>query len=169
MLFLPFLAISRIKLFKLGLFCTKHGTQYYLVYIIVLKCSDSKTIVMYLKLRAKLRCKCFLYFFGTFSHKVVQTLFVSHETNSTTLFGINYWVELPRIKNNSHMLEITCYVVFFKFFLAFLELSWIKLFKLALFCTKHGTQQYSVYIIVLKWLYSKTIVKYLKILAKLCF
>ena len=40
-------------------------------------------------------------------HKVVQTLFISHETNRTTLFGINYCVDMVRMENNGHMLEIT--------------------------------------------------------------
>ena len=42
-----------------------------------------------------------------------------HETWHTTLFGTYYGVEMVRIQNNSHLLEITCYVVFlwvFKFF-----------------------------------------------------
>ena len=39
---------------------------------------------------------------------MVQAWFVSHETWRTTLFGINYCVEMVRIENNSHMLEITC-------------------------------------------------------------
>ena len=50
----------------------------------------------------------FFYFFGTFSHKVVQTCFVSHETWRTTLFGINYFVQMVQIENYSHMLEIRC-------------------------------------------------------------
>ena len=45
--------------------------------------------------------------FGTFSHKVVQTWFVFHETWHTTLFAICYCVQMVRIKNNSHMIEIT--------------------------------------------------------------
>ena len=110
--FKGFLALSRIRWLKLSLFCTKHGTQHYLVYIIVLKWLDSKTIFMYFKLRAKLRFECFLYFFGTVSYKVVQTWFVSHETWHRTLFGINYCVERVRIENYCHMLEITCYVFF---------------------------------------------------------
>ena len=36
-------------------FANKQGTQHYLVYIIVLKWLESQTIVMYLKLRVKLR------------------------------------------------------------------------------------------------------------------
>ena len=105
---LAFLALSRIKLFKLGWFCTKHGTQHYLVYIILLKWLDSKTIFMYLKLRIKMGFLCFLYFYGTISHKVVQSWFVSYETWHTTLFGINYCVEMVRIEKYYHMLDITC-------------------------------------------------------------
>ena len=48
----------------------------------------------------------FLKRFGTFSHKMVQTWFVLNETWHTTLFGIYYCVEMVRIQNNSHMLEI---------------------------------------------------------------
>ena len=50
----------------------------------------------------------FLSIFGTFPHEVVQTSFVCHETFHTTLFGIDYCVEIVIIENNSHMLEITC-------------------------------------------------------------
>ena len=42
-----------------------------------------------------------------------------HETWHTTLFGTYYGVEMIRIQNNSHLLEITCYVAIlwvFKFF-----------------------------------------------------
>ena len=42
-----------------------------------------------------------------------------HETWHTTLFGTYYGVEMVRIQNNSHLLEITCYVAIlwvFKFF-----------------------------------------------------
>ena len=107
-------------------------------------------------------------FLALFSHKVVKTLFVSDKTNRTTLFGINYCVEMVRIKTIVIWLKLRA-KFFFQVILAFLVLFCIKLFKLALFCTKHGTHHYSVYIIVLTWLYSKTIVMYLKILAKLCF
>ena len=58
----------------------------------------------------------FLSVFGTFSQKVVENWFVSHETGHTTLFGLCYCVEMVRIENNSHMLEITCYVAFLYFF-----------------------------------------------------
>ena len=54
--------------------------------------------------------------FGIFSHKVVQTWFVWHETLHTTLFGIFYCYEMVRIKKDSHMLEITCYAAFLRFF-----------------------------------------------------
>ena len=50
----------------------------------------------------------FLSVFGTFAHKVAQTWFVLHETWHTTLFGIYYCVEVVRILNHSHILEITC-------------------------------------------------------------
>ena len=44
-------------------------------------------------------------------HKVTQTWFALHKTWHKTLFGIYYGVEVVTIENNSHMLEITCYVV----------------------------------------------------------
>ena len=68
----------------------------------------TENIVISLKLRAKLSSYGFLSIFCTFSHKVVQTRFVWHETWHTTLFGMYYCVELVRIKNNSHMLETIC-------------------------------------------------------------
>ena len=95
---------------------TKLGTQHYLVYIILLQRWKSKTIVICLKLRVKLRVWDFLSVFGTFTHKVVQTWFVLHETLHYTFFGIYYCVEIVRIENNSHMLEITWYVAFLSFF-----------------------------------------------------
>ena len=52
--------------------------------------------------------KGFLSVFLTFAHKVAQTWFVLHETWHTTLFGIYYCVEVVRILNHSHMLDITC-------------------------------------------------------------
>ena len=55
----------------------------------------------------------FLTFFGTFTHKVAQTWFVLHETCQTILLSIYYFVELFRIENHSHMLEITFYVAIF--------------------------------------------------------
>ena len=47
-------------------------------------------------------------FFATNGHKVAKTWFVLHETWHKTLFGIYYCVELVRIENYSHMLEIKC-------------------------------------------------------------
>ena len=46
--------------------------------------------------------------FDTFAHKVAQTWFVLHKTWNTTLFGIYYCVEVVRIENYCHMLQITC-------------------------------------------------------------
>ena len=68
---------------------------------------ELKIIVMCLKLRVKLRCYAFLSVFGTFAHKVGQTWFVLHETWQTTLFGIYYCVQVVKIENHNHMLEIT--------------------------------------------------------------
>ena len=50
----------------------------------------------------------FLSVFGTFVHNVAQTWFVLHENWHTTLFRIYYVVEVVRMENDSHMLEITC-------------------------------------------------------------
>ena len=88
MRFKAFLAVSRIKQLKFGLFDTNLGTQHYLVYIIVLKWLDLKIIVICLKLRVKLQFYAVLRFFGNFAHKVAQTLSVLHETWQKTLFGI---------------------------------------------------------------------------------
>ena len=52
--------------------------------------------------------KGFFSVFGTFAHKVAQTLFDFHETWHTTLFGIYYYVEVVRIENHSLILEIKC-------------------------------------------------------------
>ena len=57
-------------------------------------------------------------------HKVGQNWFVLHETWHTTLFGMYYCVEVVRIENNSHMLNITCQVAIlwvFKFFFTFVH------------------------------------------------
>ena len=50
----------------------------------------------------------FLSFIGTFVHKVAKTCFDLHETWHITLFGIYNSVEMVKIENHSHMLEITC-------------------------------------------------------------
>src|SRR5687768_1276115 len=97
----------------------KLGTHHYLVYNIALKWLESKIIVMCLILRAKLPFLGFSKRFGTFTHKVAQTWFVLHETWHTPLFGLYYCVEMVRIKNNSHVLDITCLVAIFRFFKAF--------------------------------------------------
>ena len=55
-----------------------------------------------------LRFYDFLSVFCTFSHKGVKTWFVCHETWHTILFGTYSGVEMLRIENNSHILEITC-------------------------------------------------------------
>ena len=66
---------------------------------IFLKWFESKKIAICLKLRAKLLFKGFLSVFGTFAHKVFQTLFVLHETWPLTLFGIYYCVEMVKIQD----------------------------------------------------------------------
>ena len=82
-------------------------TKQFLVNIIVLKWLEFIIIVICQKIRVKLRFYRFLSVFGTFSHKVAQTWFVLHETWHTKLFHVYYCVEVVRIKNHSHMLEIT--------------------------------------------------------------
>ena len=72
---------------------------------------ELKIIFICLKLRVKLRFYGFLSDFGSFAHKVAQNWFVLHKILHTTLFGIYYCVELVRIENNIHMLEITYKVV----------------------------------------------------------
>ena len=86
----------------------KHGTQHYLVDIISLEWLEFKIIVICLKLRSKLRIYGFVCDFGSFAHKVAQTWFVFGETWHTILLGIYYRVEMVRIENESHMLDITC-------------------------------------------------------------
>ena len=61
-----------------------------------------------LEIKRKVAILWFLYFFGTFAHKVAQTWFVLHETWHLALFGIYYCIDLVRIENHSNMLEITC-------------------------------------------------------------
>ena len=87
--FLTFLTLSR----KLGLFCTKPGTQHYLAYIILLKWLESKIVVICNKLRAKLRYYGFFNISHTFAHKVAQTWFVLHETWPKRQIGVYYCVE----------------------------------------------------------------------------
>ena len=56
----------------------------------------------------KLRFYAFLSVLATFGHKVAQTWIVLHETWHITLFGTYYCVEVVRIENHCHMLEMTC-------------------------------------------------------------
>ena len=105
---LPFLAISRIKWFKLGLFGTKHGTQHYLVYVIVLKWLATKNLNICLKLRGKLHFKGFLAFLA-----LSRIKWFKHGLFDTNLGIQNYLayvilLKIVRISINSHMLEITC-------------------------------------------------------------
>ena len=65
--------------------------------------------------------EAFLIVFDTFSQKVVETWFVCHENWHKTLFGIFYCVEVVRIKNNSHMLEICVFEVSSRVFGTFLQ------------------------------------------------
>ena len=67
-----------------------------------------KIIVICYKLRVKLRFSGFLSVVCTFAHNVAQTCFVLHESWHTALFGIYYCVEVDRIENDSHTLEIKC-------------------------------------------------------------
>ena len=66
-----------------------------------------KIIVLYQKLRVKIRFYGLLSFFGSFAHNVAQTWFVFHETLHTTLFGIYYFVEVVRIVYHSDILNIS--------------------------------------------------------------
>ena len=49
----------------------------------------------------------FLCFFCTFAHNVGQSWYVLPETWHTTLFDTYYCVEVVRMENHNHMLEIT--------------------------------------------------------------
>ena len=70
----------------------------------VLKWLESKIIVICWKLCAKLRVCGFLSDFVTFSHKVVQTLFVLHESGTKQYLVYIIVLNFVRIENNSHML-----------------------------------------------------------------
>ena len=50
---------------------------------------------------------------------MVQSWFVWHETWHTIQYVICYCVEMARIENNRHMLEITCQVAFLRLFSVF--------------------------------------------------
>ena len=78
----------------------------------MLKWLKLKIIFRCQKLVVKLRYFVFLAFFNSFAHKVAQTWYVLQETWPKTIFGTLFWVEVVRIENRSHMLEITCYVAF---------------------------------------------------------
>ena len=117
--FKAFLAFSRIKWLKRGLFSRKLVTKNYLVYIIMLKWWQSKTIVICLKLRPKMRVWGFLSIFKTISHYMVLTWFVWNKTWHTTRSGTCYCVEMVRIQNNSHTLDITCKDAFLRFLSVF--------------------------------------------------
>ena len=84
---------------------TWHTTLFGIYYCI--KMVKIKNHSHMLKLRVQYRFYWFLSIFGTFAHKVGQKRFVLHKTCYTTVFGIYYCVEVVRIKNYSHMQEIT--------------------------------------------------------------
>ena len=76
------------------------GTQHYVEYINVVNFLELRTIVICLKLRAKLRCYGFLKVFDTFSHKVVQPWFIWNETWTQHYFVyliVLKWLELKTI------------------------------------------------------------------------
>ena len=154
---------------KLGLFCTKLCTRHYFVYIIFFKWLEFKIIVIRQKLRVKWRFYAFLRFLCTFAYNVAHTWFVLHETCHITLFGVYYWVDVVRIVNHSHMLEISCSVAILWVFYVSFALSRIKQLKLGLFCTKLCTRHYLACIIVLKWLELKIVVICQKLRVKLRF
>ena len=70
--------------------------------------------------------KGFLSVSDCFKHKIVQIWFVLHETWCITQFGIYYCIEMARIKNNIHIIEITCQVGAFMIFKTFFVFSRIK-------------------------------------------
>ena len=70
--------------------------------------------------------KRFLSVSNSFNHKVVQIWFVLHETWYITQVGIYYCIEMVRIENNSHMIEITCKVGAFMVFKTLFVFSRIK-------------------------------------------
>ena len=86
--FYSFMALSRITSFKLGLFCMKPCKQHNLVYIIVLKWLELKTIIICLKLYSKLRILPFFKHFSSLSNEVVQTRMVWRK------LGTHYYLEL---------------------------------------------------------------------------
>ena len=110
----------------------------------------------------------FLSVFGTFSHKVVKTFLVCHETWHTTLFGVKYVLKLLELKTLVICL-ILCARLRFWGFLAFIILYRIKWFQLGFFTTKYVTQHYLEYIILSKSLELKTIAICLLLSAKLRF
>ena len=109
--FLAFLAHSRTNWFQLGLFGTKHCTQYNLLYVIVLKWLESKTIDICLKLHAKLRCLGCLAFVAFYRIK-----WCKHGLFPTKLNTQHYLVYVTVLK----WLEfVTVPSFLFKVFLAF--------------------------------------------------
>ena len=63
-----------------------------------------------------------MFFCCTCSFKAVETLFVWHETWPTTVFATYYFVEMHKIENNGHMLDITFEVAFLRFIKLFWQL-----------------------------------------------
>ena len=82
----------------------------------MLNWEELKIKVICSKLRVRLRFYGFLSFFGTFGHKVAQTWFVLHENWHTIIFGIYYCVEMVKIQNHSHIVEIPCYIAILQVF-----------------------------------------------------
>ena len=66
-------------------------------------------------------------------HKLAQTLFVLHETWHTTLLGKYYCVEVVRIENHCHMLQITCYVAILRVYKRFLHFCSLNSSNMAYF------------------------------------
>ena len=121
--FLAFLALSRIKWFKLSLFGTKLSTQYNLLYFIVFKWLESKTIDICMKLHAKLRFWGCLAFFAFSRIKWCKLVLFGTKlgTQHYLVYVIVFkWLEW---KMNIHMLEITCLVAFFRLFYRFWHFS----------------------------------------------
>ena len=91
--------------------------------------------------------------FGTFLHKVVPTWFFWNETWHTIQFVICYCVEMVRIENNRHMLEITSDVAFLRLFSVFGILShqvvqtwfvWHETWNTTLFGTSYCFEMVSI-------------------------
>ena len=90
-------------------------TQHYLVYIILLKWLELKTLVICLKLRAKFLLKNFKFFWHFLTLSYSNLVYLARNMAHNTIF-IYYCFKMVRIEKNSHMHDITCLVTFLRFF-----------------------------------------------------